>query len=61
MIWILFTSYFLMHYFGIALALLLSGYVACSLSSSQGWDFPSLIPFVSLRLSSLLCPAAHFI
>lgn len=48
MIQILFTSCFLIRYFGMALALLLSGCAACSLLSPQGWDFPSVIPFVSL-------------
>ena len=51
---------FSMHYFGTALASWLSGYVTCSLLSSQGVDFPSLSPSVSLSWSALLCPVCLF-
>ena len=50
-----------MHYFGTALASWLSGDVVCSLLSSQGVDFPSLSPSVSLRWSDLLCLVCYFI
>ena len=48
------------HYFGTALASWLSGYVVCSLLSSQDVDFPSLSPSVCLSWSALLYPVCLF-